>query len=54
MNLHEYQSKQIFAEYAIPIPQGEVAGSTRGGRGNAGGVRVARDPDARPTARRLK
>lgn len=25
MNLHEFQSKQIFAEYGIPIPQGEVA-----------------------------
>jgi len=30
MNLHEYQSKQLFAEYAIPIPQGEVAGSPEG------------------------
>src|SRR5271167_1188377 len=27
MNLHEYQSKQLFARYAIPVPQGEVAGS---------------------------
>src|SRR6202046_4852824 len=27
MNLHEYQSKQLFAEYAIPVPKGEVAGS---------------------------
>jgi succinyl-CoA synthetase beta subunit len=27
MNLHEYQSEQLFAQYAIPIPQGEVAGS---------------------------
>jgi succinyl-CoA synthetase beta subunit len=27
MNLHEYQSKQLFAQYAIPIPTGEVAGS---------------------------
>lgn len=25
MNLHEYQSKRIFAKYGIPIPQGEVA-----------------------------
>jgi succinyl-CoA synthetase beta subunit len=27
MNLHEYQSKQLFAEYAIPVPKGEVAAS---------------------------
>lgn len=27
MNLHEYQSKQIFAKYGIPIPRGQVAGS---------------------------
>ncbi|RIK44623.1 MAG: ADP-forming succinate--CoA ligase subunit beta [Chloroflexi bacterium] len=25
MNLHEYQSKRIFARHGIPIPQGEVA-----------------------------
>jgi succinyl-CoA synthetase beta subunit len=25
LNLHEYQSKRIFAKYGIPIPQGEVA-----------------------------
>ncbi len=27
MKLHEYQSKQIFARYAIPIPKGRVAAS---------------------------
>src|SRR5580700_6973739 len=27
MNLHEYQSKQLFAGYAIPIPKGQVADS---------------------------
>jgi succinyl-CoA synthetase beta subunit len=27
MNLHEYQSKQLFARYGIPVPQGEVASS---------------------------
>ena len=27
MNLHEYQSKELFAQYAIPIPKGQVAGS---------------------------
>src|SRR5688500_12019730 len=25
MNLHEYQSKQLFARYGIPVPTGEVA-----------------------------
>ena len=25
MNLHEYQSKRIFAQHGIPIPTGEVA-----------------------------
>ncbi len=27
MNLHEYQTKQLFAEYGIPIPSGRVARS---------------------------
>jgi len=27
LNLHEYQSKRIFAKYGIPIPNGEVASS---------------------------
>ena len=65
MNLHEYQSKRLFAQYAIPVPRGEVAGSPEeaaaaaeslggtlwvvkaqvhaGGRGKAGGVKVAKD-----------
>jgi hypothetical protein len=30
MNLHEYQSKQLFAEYAIPIPKGGVGASPEG------------------------
>ena len=25
MNLHEYQAKQLFAEYGLPVPHGEVA-----------------------------
>ncbi|MCB0021516.1 MAG: acetate--CoA ligase family protein, partial [Caldilinea sp.] len=25
MNLHEYQSKRIFAQHGIPVPSGEVA-----------------------------
>jgi succinyl-CoA synthetase beta subunit len=27
MNLHEYQSKQLFTQYAIPVPKGQVASS---------------------------
>jgi succinyl-CoA synthetase beta subunit len=66
MKLHEYQSKQIFAKYGIPIPKGRVAATAReakaiaeelggrvviksqvlvGGRGKAGGVRLAKDPN---------
>ena len=67
MNLHEYQSKQLFAQYAIPVPKGLVASSAdaavaaakelggslwvvkaqvhAGGRGKAGGVKVAKDLD---------
>jgi succinyl-CoA synthetase beta subunit len=64
MKLHEYQSKQIFARYGIPIPKGKVASTAEdartiatelggpvviksqvlvGGRGKAGGIRVAKD-----------
>jgi len=68
MNLHEYQSKQLFAQYGIPVPEGQVASSPEdaaaaarqlggslwvvkaqvhaGGRGKAGGVKVAKDLDA--------
>lgn len=63
MNLHEYQSKRIFAKYGIPIPKGEVATTAAeartiaerlgtpvviksqvlvGGRGKAGGIKVAK------------
>ena len=66
VKLHEYQSKQIFAQYGIPIPKGEVASTPEearqiaadlgrrvvvksqvlvGGRGKAGGVKVANTPD---------
>jgi len=65
MKLHEYQSKQIFARYGIPIPGGRVAATATevrqiaeelggrvvikaqvlvGGRGKAGGVRLAKTP----------
>lgn len=65
MKLHEYQSKQIFSNYGIPIPSGRVATNAAeakqiaeelggrvviksqvlvGGRGKAGGIRLARSP----------
>jgi succinyl-CoA synthetase beta subunit len=65
MKLHEYQSKQIFAKYGIPIPKGRVASTSEeakhiaqelggrvvikaqvlvGGRGKAGGIRLAKSP----------
>jgi succinyl-CoA synthetase beta subunit len=65
MKLHEYQSKQIFSRYGIPIPKGRVASTANearliaeelggrvviksqvlvGGRGKAGGIKVANDP----------
>jgi succinyl-CoA synthetase beta subunit len=65
MNLHEYQAKDVFRTYGIPVPPGRVAQSPEeavsaaemlggsswvvkaqihaGGRGKAGGVKVARD-----------
>ena len=68
MNLHEYQAKDVFRSYGIPVPAGRVAASAEeaaaatrslgggvwvvkaqvhaGGRGKAGGVKVARDADA--------
>jgi succinyl-CoA synthetase beta subunit len=67
MNLHEYQSKRLFAEYGIPVPRGIPAESPdeavkaaeklggklwvvkaqvhAGGRGKAGGVKLARTLD---------
>jgi succinyl-CoA synthetase beta subunit len=67
VNLHEYQSKSLFAEYGIPVPEGQVAVSPTeaaraaktlggalwvvkaqvhaGGRGKAGGVKLARTPE---------
>ncbi len=65
MKLHEYQSKRIFAQYGVPIPNGDVAATPAeakaiagklggrvvvksqvlvGGRGKAGGVKLANDP----------
>ncbi len=67
MNLHEYQSKRLFADYGIPVPRGIPAESAdaavkaadelggdlwvvkaqvhAGGRGKAGGVKLARTLD---------
>ncbi|MDH5619179.1 MAG: ADP-forming succinate--CoA ligase subunit beta [Gammaproteobacteria bacterium] len=67
MNLHEYQSKRLFADYGIPVPRGIPAESPNaavkaaqelggdlwvvkaqvhaGGRGKAGGVKLARSLD---------
>ena len=66
MNLHEYQGKELFARYGLPVPPGQVAGTPgeardiaaslggavvikaqvhSGGRGKAGGVKLARDPE---------
>jgi succinyl-CoA synthetase beta subunit len=65
LNLHEYQSKRIFAQHGIPVPKGEIAHSAGeayqaahqiggtvvvkaqvllGGRGKAGGVKLATTP----------
>jgi len=67
MNLHEYQAKQLFARYGVPVTRGEVATTPAqasacaarlggnlwvvkaqvhaGGRGKAGGVKLARDAE---------
>jgi succinyl-CoA synthetase beta subunit len=72
MNLHEYQAKDLFRTYGIPVPAGQVATSPdeaveaarqlggslwvvkaqvhAGGRGKAGGVKVAREVDTVRTA----
>ena len=66
MKIHEYQAKQIFARYKLPLPDGDVATTPDeakeiaakigkpvmvkaqvhvGGRGKAGGIKKADDPD---------
>jgi succinyl-CoA synthetase beta subunit len=66
MNLHEYQGKELFARFGIPVLPGQVAGTPEeareiaasiggtvvikaqvqaGGRGKAGGVKLAHTPD---------
>ena len=68
MNLHEYQAKEVFSAYGIPVPSGRVAATAEeavsaanalggsiwvvkaqvhaGGRGKAGGVKLARDVES--------
>src|SRR5258705_5267799 len=66
MDLHEYQGKELFRRFGIPVSEGRLAttpeearaaaeelGGTvvvkaqvlTGGRGKAGGIRVAKGPD---------
>ena len=52
MNLHEYQAKEIFRSYGIPVPAGQVAASARGGRGGRAGARRQRVGRQGPGARR--
>ncbi|MES0838088.1 ATP-grasp domain-containing protein, partial [Nocardiopsis tropica] len=66
MDLHEYEAKQLFGEYGVPLVEGEIADTPEqarlaagrighrvvvkaqvktGGRGKAGGVKVAEGPE---------
>jgi len=66
MNLHEYQAKELFARFGLPVTPGQVAATPEeardiaasiggtvvikaqvqvGGRGKAGGVKLAHDPE---------
>jgi len=66
MNLHEYQAKELFARYGLPVLPGQVAATPEeaadiaasiggtvvlkaqvltGGRGKAGGVKLASSPE---------
>jgi len=48
MKLHEYQSKQLFAEQGIPIPRGRVAATASAAKAitqELGGGRGSRDSD---------
>lgn len=76
MNFHEYQAKELFAAYGIPVPAGQVAATAEeavtaaramgsdvwvvkaqvhaGGRGKAGGVKLARSlEEVRSEAERM-
>jgi len=66
MKIHEYQAKELFKKYGVPVPDGAVATSAKeaaektramggraivkaqvhaGGRGKAGGVKLAASPE---------
>jgi succinyl-CoA synthetase beta subunit len=66
LKIHEYQAKDVFAKYGLPVPAGRVATTPQeakavageigkpvvvkaqvlvGGRGKAGGVKLAKTPD---------
>ncbi|MCL5874553.1 MAG: ADP-forming succinate--CoA ligase subunit beta, partial [Candidatus Thermoplasmatota archaeon] len=62
MNLYEYQAKDLFKKFAIPIPSGKHAAAESdlesdtfpvvvkaqvltGGRGKAGGIKFANNPE---------
>ncbi|MCL0065530.1 ADP-forming succinate--CoA ligase subunit beta [Dehalococcoidia bacterium] len=66
MKIHEYQAKNLLAEFGIPVPRGQVARTAAesreiaaelggkvvikaqvhaGGRGKAGGIKIAESPD---------
>jgi len=66
MKIHEYQAKEIFRKYGMPVPPGKVATKPEqaqkiaeeigkpvmiksqvhvGGRGKAGGIKYAKDPE---------
>jgi len=75
MKVHEYQAKELFARYGIPVPPGTVVTSASeaeavaarvgkpvvvkaqvlvGGRGKAGGVKIAKSPaEAREKASQI-
>lgn len=75
MKLYEYQAKQVFASYGLPVPKGEAADTPEkvaaaaariggrvvikaqvhvGGRGKAGGVKLADSPEqARDIAQQM-
>lgn len=75
MKIHEYQAKEIFRKFSIPVPEGKVATSADealkiatelggmvvvkaqvhvGGRGKAGGVKLAKTPqEAEEAAKKI-
>ena len=74
MKLHEFQAKELLAQYGVPVPPGKVAYSPEeaeriakdfgrqvvikaqvhvGGRGKAGGVKLAQPEEAREVAGKI-